>query len=104
LRISLLGDVAAKVEFGGTRNPAAFDAYLRGLKLARTATTRDECRAPIVHLPRRYGWTPIMPWHMPAALGSSGSAQFTIEKHGDKITDVRVGGHAVEVAQGEYAL
>ena len=26
------------------------------------------------------------------------------EKHGDKITNVRVGGHAVEVAQGEYAL
>jgi predicted PhzF superfamily epimerase YddE/YHI9 len=24
--------------------------------------------------------------------------------HGDKITSVRVGGHAVEVAQGEYAL
>jgi trans-2,3-dihydro-3-hydroxyanthranilate isomerase len=26
------------------------------------------------------------------------------EKHSDKITNVRVGGHAVEVAQGEYAL
>jgi trans-2,3-dihydro-3-hydroxyanthranilate isomerase len=26
------------------------------------------------------------------------------EKHGDKITNVRVGGHAVEVARGEYAL
>lgn len=26
------------------------------------------------------------------------------EKYGDKITNVRVGGHAVEVAQGEYAL
>lgn len=26
------------------------------------------------------------------------------EKHGDKITNVRVGGHAVEVAQGEYTL
>jgi trans-2,3-dihydro-3-hydroxyanthranilate isomerase len=26
------------------------------------------------------------------------------EKHADKITNVRVGGHAVEVAQGEYAL
>jgi trans-2,3-dihydro-3-hydroxyanthranilate isomerase len=26
------------------------------------------------------------------------------EKHGDKITNVRVAGHAVEVAQGEYAL
>jgi TolB-like protein/tetratricopeptide (TPR) repeat protein len=47
LKVTLLGDVAAKVELGGTRNPDAFDAYLRGLKLARTATTREECRAPI---------------------------------------------------------
>jgi len=28
----LLGDVAAKIELGGTNNPAAFDAYLRGAK------------------------------------------------------------------------
>jgi TolB-like protein/Flp pilus assembly protein TadD len=32
LKVTLLGDVAAKVELGGTRNPAAFDAYLRGSK------------------------------------------------------------------------
>ena len=32
LRVTLLGDFAAKVELGGTRNPAAFDAYLRGAK------------------------------------------------------------------------
>ena len=32
LKVTLLGDVAAKVELGGTRNPAAFDAYLRGTK------------------------------------------------------------------------
>ena len=32
LKITLLGEVAAKVELGGTRNPAAFDAYLRGSK------------------------------------------------------------------------
>jgi TolB-like protein/tetratricopeptide (TPR) repeat protein len=32
LQVTLLGDVAAKVELGGTRNPAAFDAYLRGAK------------------------------------------------------------------------
>jgi TolB-like protein len=32
LKVALLGDVAAKVELGGTRNPAAFDAYLRGAK------------------------------------------------------------------------
>ncbi|MBV8497536.1 MAG: TIR domain-containing protein [Gammaproteobacteria bacterium] len=29
LRVTLLGDVAAKIERGGTHNPAAFDAYLR---------------------------------------------------------------------------
>jgi TolB-like protein len=29
LKITLLGDVAAKIELGGTHNPDAFDAYLR---------------------------------------------------------------------------
>jgi len=33
LRITLLGDVAAKIEIGGTRNPSAFDAYVRALKI-----------------------------------------------------------------------
>jgi TolB-like protein/Flp pilus assembly protein TadD len=32
LKVTLLADVAAKVELGGTRIPAAFDAYLRGAK------------------------------------------------------------------------
>jgi TolB-like protein len=32
LKVTLLGDVAARVELGGTRDPAAFDAYLRGAK------------------------------------------------------------------------
>src|SRR5262249_44561811 len=32
LKATLLGDVATKIEVGGTRNPAAFDAYLRGSK------------------------------------------------------------------------
>jgi TolB-like protein/tetratricopeptide (TPR) repeat protein len=35
LKVTLLGDVAAKIELGGTRNPAAFDAYLRGVRLAK---------------------------------------------------------------------
>jgi TolB-like protein/Tfp pilus assembly protein PilF len=29
LEVTLLGDVRARIEIGGTRNPAAFDAYLR---------------------------------------------------------------------------
>jgi TolB-like protein len=32
LKVTLLGDVAGRIEVGGTRNPAAFDAYLRGFK------------------------------------------------------------------------
>jgi serine/threonine-protein kinase len=32
LKVTLLGDVAARIELGGTRNPAAFDAYLRASK------------------------------------------------------------------------
>jgi TolB-like protein/tetratricopeptide (TPR) repeat protein len=49
LKVTLLGNVSARIELGGTRNPAAFDAYLRGLKLARiaAATTPMECQAPI---------------------------------------------------------
>ena len=37
LKVTLLNDLAAKVELGGTRNPAALDAYLRGLKIFNTA-------------------------------------------------------------------
>ena len=29
LKVTLLGDISQKIELGGTRNPAAFDAYLR---------------------------------------------------------------------------
>jgi TolB-like protein/Tfp pilus assembly protein PilF len=32
LKVSLLSDVATKIELGGTRNATAFDAYLRGRK------------------------------------------------------------------------
>jgi TolB-like protein/cytochrome c-type biogenesis protein CcmH/NrfG len=32
LKVTLLGDEAARIELGGTRNPGAFDAFLRGSK------------------------------------------------------------------------
>jgi TolB-like protein/lipoprotein NlpI len=35
LKVTLLGNEAAKIELGGTRNPAAFDAYLRASRAAR---------------------------------------------------------------------
>jgi TolB-like protein/DNA-binding winged helix-turn-helix (wHTH) protein/Flp pilus assembly protein TadD len=48
LKVTLLGDAAAKTGLGGTRNALALDAYLRGLKLS-TATVRsgEEARQTI---------------------------------------------------------
>jgi TolB-like protein len=47
LKITLLGDVGAKIELGGTRKPAAFDAYLRGLRLTRVLTDPRDDYLPV---------------------------------------------------------
>jgi len=39
LRVSLLGEMATKIELGGTRDPAAFDAYLRASRTYQTHLT-----------------------------------------------------------------
>ena len=41
LKVTLLGDVTAKIELGGTRNPAALDAYLRGAKANSTPEKKN---------------------------------------------------------------
>lgn len=38
LKVKLLGNMAARVELGGTRNPAAFDAYLRASRIYWSAS------------------------------------------------------------------
>jgi len=47
LQVTLLGDAATKIELGGTRNPAAFDAYLRGSKSFSTAHDESEYQTAI---------------------------------------------------------
>jgi len=47
LKVTLLGDVAATIELGGTRNPAAFDAYLRGMKAETTHHSFEDLQAAI---------------------------------------------------------
>jgi TolB-like protein/Flp pilus assembly protein TadD len=47
LKVTLLGDVAQKIELGGTRNPAAFDAYLRGRKAYLAAHGDEDLRTAI---------------------------------------------------------
>ncbi|MBV8307190.1 MAG: TIR domain-containing protein, partial [Gammaproteobacteria bacterium] len=47
LKVSLLGDAAARIEMGGTSNPAAFDAYLRGWRSFYAASKPDDYRRAI---------------------------------------------------------
>jgi TolB-like protein/Flp pilus assembly protein TadD len=47
LKVTLLADVAAKVELGGTGNPAAFDAYLRGAKAVSSMRDTKDLPAAI---------------------------------------------------------
>jgi TolB-like protein/Tfp pilus assembly protein PilF/predicted Ser/Thr protein kinase len=47
LKVTLLSDVAVRVESGGTRNAAAFDAYLRGLKASNMTHDAKDNEAAI---------------------------------------------------------
>jgi TolB-like protein/Flp pilus assembly protein TadD len=47
LKVTLLSDVTAKVELGGTDNPAAFDAYLRGAKAGSASHSTKDLSAAI---------------------------------------------------------
>jgi TolB-like protein/tetratricopeptide (TPR) repeat protein len=48
LQVTLLGDVGARIELGGSRNPAAVDEYLRGTTRGFAAHTPDDYLAAIV--------------------------------------------------------
>lgn len=61
LRVKLLGGSAARVELGTTRNPRAFDAYLRGLRLERVATNAQEWHAPVDAYTEAIGFDPNYP-------------------------------------------
>ncbi len=47
MKVTLFGDEAAKIELGGTRNPAAFDAYVRASKLYGSYHEAQEMRGAI---------------------------------------------------------
>jgi TolB-like protein/Flp pilus assembly protein TadD len=70
LKVTLLGDVSAKIELGGTRNPAAFDAYLR-------AATEQQSRRDNTELPALIaGYTEAIrldPTYALAYVGRSGA-------------------------------
>jgi TolB-like protein/Tfp pilus assembly protein PilF len=47
LKVTLLGNEAAKIELGGTRNPGAFDAYLRASKTLRSGQGKSSYESAI---------------------------------------------------------
>jgi TolB-like protein/Flp pilus assembly protein TadD len=47
LEVTLLADTAAKIELGGTRNPAAFDAYLRATVAGTSASEAPDYQVAI---------------------------------------------------------
>jgi serine/threonine-protein kinase len=47
LKVTLLGSALAKTEVGGTHDPAAFDAYLRGVKTAISSHNARDMKAAI---------------------------------------------------------
>jgi TolB-like protein/cytochrome c-type biogenesis protein CcmH/NrfG len=47
LKVTLLGNEAQKIEIGGTRNPAAFEAYLRASKVYHSHRSKEDLQAAI---------------------------------------------------------
>jgi len=58
LQVTLLGDEGAKVELGGTRNPAAFDAYLHARKALVGAYEVKDFQTAIGHYSEAIGLDP----------------------------------------------
>ena len=49
LKVTLLSDVSARIELGGTRNPAAFDAYLHATRAADLGGGRNYLSAAVAY-------------------------------------------------------
>jgi TolB-like protein/Flp pilus assembly protein TadD len=49
LKVTLLADTATKIELGGTRNPAAFDAYLRATRVSEAGGGKNYLSAAAVY-------------------------------------------------------
>jgi serine/threonine-protein kinase len=103
LQVTLLNDVAAKIELGGTRDPLALDAYLRGLKLATaTAHSAAEVRATIDAYTEALRADPNFALAYAArARAKLGWGYFLIEAPKDAFASARTdAGHAVALAPG----
>ncbi len=112
LKVSLLSDVSSSIELGATRNPAAFDAYLRGRKIGRTALASSEAEDAIsaytqaIQLDPHYALAfaeRSLELSNYAAFNARGPAVH--EAHGGALADARTAlALAPALAVGHYAL
>ena len=112
LKISLLGDLATRIELGGTRNPAALDAYLRGRKIymvsvhvgtntqsmidAYDEAIRLDPNYALAYANRSLGFT-----GMSADLSGAAAMQMLEKAHADALQAIAL---APDLAEGYLAL
>jgi len=104
LKVTLLAGAAAKIELGGTHNPAAFDAYLRAVKATQSAFGDEYFQNAIAELSeairldpafaQAYAWRSLM-------YSNLGRPEFLYKQEADAREAIRL---APELAEGYDAL
>jgi TolB-like protein/Flp pilus assembly protein TadD len=112
LKVTLLGDAAAKIELGGTRNPVAFDAYLRAANVYRGALDEQSLRDSIA----RYSEAIQLDPDYAIAYANRAIARFDLARNwatGESVRDYRESAQAdarkaillaPDLAEGHLAL
>jgi TolB-like protein/tetratricopeptide (TPR) repeat protein len=112
LKVTLLGNVGAKIEVGGTRNPAAFDAYLRAAKVYRGTLDEQSLRDSITRYSEAIQFDP----DYAIAYANRSIARFGLARNwatGESIRDYRESAEAdarkaillaPDLAEGHLAL
>ncbi|HWZ64289.1 MAG TPA: TIR domain-containing protein [Steroidobacteraceae bacterium] len=112
LKVTLLEDTGKKIELGGTVIPAAFDAYLRGKKIGRTAVSEEDVQAAIGAYTEAIDLDPHFAMAFAErSLELSNYADFNARgpavrtSHDKALADARTAvSLAPELAEGHYAL
>jgi TolB-like protein/Tfp pilus assembly protein PilF len=112
LKVTLLGNVVAKIEIGGTRNPAAFDAFLRAAGVYRGALDEQSLRDSIA----RYSEAIQLDPEYAIAYANRSIARFDLARNwatGESVRDYRESAQAdarkaillaPDLAEGHLAL
>jgi tetratricopeptide (TPR) repeat protein len=112
LKVTLLGNEAAKIELGGTRNPGAFDAYLRASKALRSGQGSSSYESAIagyteaIHLDPNYalafaGRSLALSSYAGEFVNDTGIREFYAKAEADARQALKL---APELAEGHLAL